>query len=189
MTFSVVARCARTGMFGVAVCSSSPAVAARCAYARAGTGAVASQNVTDPTLGPRTLDLMSAGASAPEAVAIVGRTATHAEHRQVLAVDASGKSAVHSGHQALGVWGDAKADDVACGGNLLADPAVPEAMVAAFLASDGHLGDRLVTTLRLPPAARARIVRGVPSTLRTGVLSRLQSKPSASVRPTLSVHT
>ena len=42
MTFSVVARCPETGMFGVAVSSSSPAVAARCAYARAGVGAVAS---------------------------------------------------------------------------------------------------------------------------------------------------
>ena len=48
MTFSIVARCAETGMFGVAVSSSSPAVAARCAYAQAGVGAVASQNVTDP---------------------------------------------------------------------------------------------------------------------------------------------
>ena len=51
MTFSLVARCAETGMFGVAISSSSPAVAARCAYARAGVGAVASQNVTDPTPG------------------------------------------------------------------------------------------------------------------------------------------
>ncbi|RVD09943.1 MAG: DUF1028 domain-containing protein, partial [Mesorhizobium sp.] len=51
MTFSIVARCSRTGMFGVAVSSSSPAVAARCAYAQAGAGAIASQNVTDPTLG------------------------------------------------------------------------------------------------------------------------------------------
>jgi uncharacterized Ntn-hydrolase superfamily protein len=58
MTFSLVARCRETGMFGVAVTSSSPAVAARCAYARAGVGAVASQNVTDPSLGPLALDLM-----------------------------------------------------------------------------------------------------------------------------------
>ncbi|RVC66397.1 DUF1028 domain-containing protein, partial [Mesorhizobium sp. M2A.F.Ca.ET.046.02.1.1] len=56
MTFSIVARCRRTGMFGVAVSSSSPAVAARCAYAQAGVGAVASQNVTDPTLGPKALE-------------------------------------------------------------------------------------------------------------------------------------
>ena len=57
MTFSLVARCAQTGMFGLAVASSSPAVAARFSYARAGVGAVASQNVTDPSLGPLTLDL------------------------------------------------------------------------------------------------------------------------------------
>ena len=55
MTFSLVARCAETGMFGLAISSSSPAVAARCAYARADVGAVASQNVTDPTLGPLAL--------------------------------------------------------------------------------------------------------------------------------------
>ena len=62
MTFSIVARCASTGMFGVAVSSSPPAVAARCAHARAGIGAVASQNVTDPALGRRALDLMALGA-------------------------------------------------------------------------------------------------------------------------------
>ena len=64
MTFSIVARCARTGMLGIAVSSSSPAVAARCAYARAHVGAVGSQNITDPTLGPRLLDLIALGAPA-----------------------------------------------------------------------------------------------------------------------------
>ena len=64
MTFSLVARCAETGMFGMAVASSSPAVAARCAYARARVGAVASQNVTDPSLGPKMLDLMERGLDA-----------------------------------------------------------------------------------------------------------------------------
>ena len=53
MTFSLVARCADTGMFGIAISSSSPAVAARCSFARAGVGAVATQNVTDPALGPK----------------------------------------------------------------------------------------------------------------------------------------
>ena len=71
MTFSLVARCAETGMFGVAISSSSPAVAARCSYARAGVGAVASQNVTDPTLGSLVLDLMGQGMSADAAIAEV----------------------------------------------------------------------------------------------------------------------
>jgi len=148
MTFSVVARCAETGMFGVAVSSSSPAVAARCAYAQAGVGAVASQNITDPTLGTRGLELMALGATAAEAVDILRKTSPHMDYRQVTAVDAQGRTAIHSGPNALGTWAEAKAENVACGGNLLADQGVPEAMVEAFLGSSGHLGDRLITVMR-----------------------------------------
>lgn len=148
MTFSIVARCSRTGMFGVAVSSSSPAVAARCAYAQAGVGAVASQNVTDPTLGTRALGLMARGASAAEAVAVLRRTGGHMEYRQLLAVDDAGISAIHSGPKALGIWAEARGENVACGGNLLANDGVPQAMVDAFLASEGHLGDRIVATMR-----------------------------------------
>jgi uncharacterized Ntn-hydrolase superfamily protein len=148
MTFSIVARCSRTGMFGVAVSSSSPAVAARCAYAQAGVGAVASQNITDPTLGPRGLELMARGASAAEAVAILKRTSAYSEYRQVLAVDSAGISAIHSGPKALGIWAEARAEDVACGGNLLANDGVPQAMVDAFLTSEGHLGDRIIASMR-----------------------------------------
>lgn len=148
MTFSLVARCADTGMFGVAIASSSPAVAARCAHARAGVGAVASQNVTDPALGPLSLDLMQGGLSAPEAVAEVERRARFPEYRQVLAVDGTGRTAIHTGAQALGIRGQAQAQDVAAAGNLLAGPGVPQAMVAAFADSRGHLGDRLLAALR-----------------------------------------
>lgn len=147
MTFSIVARCAETGMFGVAVSSSSPAVAARCAYARAGVGAAASQNVTDPRLGPQALDLMSLGASASEAIQILAATGGEMPYRQVLAVDAAGRAAIHSGPNALGIWAEAHARDVACGGNLLANSDVPQAMVDAFQQSTGFLGDRLIAAL------------------------------------------
>ncbi|HTR83725.1 MAG TPA: DUF1028 domain-containing protein [Reyranella sp.] len=148
MTFSIVARCRRTGMFGVAVSSSSPAVAARCAYAQAGVGAVTSQNVTDPTLGPKTLDLMARGATAAQAVEIVMAAAAHKNYRQVLAVDAQGTSAIYSGTNVLGTWAEARDTDVACGGNLLANTQVPTAMVASFLSSTGDLGDRLIAVMR-----------------------------------------
>jgi uncharacterized Ntn-hydrolase superfamily protein len=148
MTFSIIARCNRTGMFGVAISSSSPAVAARCSYAQAGVGAVASQNITDPSLGPKTLELMARGASAAEAVAIVMRAAAHGDYRQVMAVDKTGLSAIHSGSRVLGTWAEARDQDVACGGNLLANDRVPRAMVDSFLASKGGLGDRLVTAMR-----------------------------------------
>lgn len=153
MTFSLVARCAQTGMFGLAISSSSPAVAARCSYARAGVGAAASQNITDPTLGPLTLDLMEQGLSAPDAVSEVRRRGTFIDYRQVLAVDAQGRTAIHSGPNSLGIWTQAQADNVASGGNLLANDRVPQAIVDGFLAAPGHIGDRLIAAMRAGLAA------------------------------------
>ncbi|MEM6578386.1 MAG: DUF1028 domain-containing protein [Pseudomonadota bacterium] len=148
MTFSLVARCAETGMLGMAVSSSSPAVAARCAHARAGVGAVASQNVTDPALGAQTLDLMAGGLSAKAALRQVITEAPHIEYRQLVVIDARGETALYSGANVLGTWGEARGQDVASAGNLLARHDVPSAIVAAFEASQGHLGDRLITALR-----------------------------------------
>lgn len=153
MTFSLVARCPDTGMFGIAISSSSPAVAARCAYARAGVGAVASQNVTDPTLGPLTLDLMQGGLTAPEAIAEVARRGRFIEYRQVLAVDRNGRAAIHSGPNSLGIWTQAQGENVASGGNLLANEGVPQAIVDGYLASGGHIGDRLIAAMRAGLAA------------------------------------
>ena len=148
MTFSLVARCAETGMFGVAISSSSPAVAARCSYARAGVGAVASQNVTDPTLGPLALDLMASGLSAQATIAEVQRRGAHIDYRQVLAIDPSGGTAIHSGPNSLGIWTQAQGRDVASGGNLLSNEGVPQAIVDGFCDSTGHLGDRLIAALQ-----------------------------------------
>ena len=148
MTFSLVARCRDTGMFGMAISSSSPAVAARCAHARAGVGAVASQNITDPALGPRLLDLLQAGQSAADAIAAIVSSTPHIDYRQLIAVDAQGHTAIHSGAQVLGVWGAAQGPDVAAGGNLLANSRVPQALVDGFLAAKGHLGDRLLAAMK-----------------------------------------
>ncbi len=140
-------------MFGVAISSSSPAVAARCSHARAGVGAVASQNVTDPALGPLALDLMEGGMSARDAVAEVRGRARFPEYRQLLAVDGEGRAAIHSGENSLGTWSEAEGDNVASGGNLLAEESVPQAIVDGFLESAGHLGDRLIAALRAGLAA------------------------------------
>lgn len=153
MTFSLVARCAETGMFGVAISSSSPAVAARCSYARAGVGAVASQNVTDPTLGPLALDLMASGLSAEAAIAEVQKRGVYIAYRQVLAIDPAGGTAIHSGPNSLGIWTQAQGRDVASGGNLLANDQVPQAIVDGFAASVGHLGDRLIAAMQAGLAA------------------------------------
>lgn len=148
MTFSLVARCKDTGMFGVAVSSSSPAVAARCAHARAGAGAVASQNVTDPALGTRALDLLALGADAAQAIAVLQSSTQHLQYRQLLAVDSNGRSAIYSGTAALGTVAEAQTDNVASAGNLLANTDIAQAIVDYFVSSNGHLGDRLIGALR-----------------------------------------
>ncbi|QPM90555.1 DUF1028 domain-containing protein [Pseudooceanicola algae] len=153
MTFSLVARCAETGMFGLAISSSSPAVAARCSFARAGVGAVASQNVTDPSLGPATLDLMQGDMSAQAAVDEVMRVSNFTEYRQLIAIDKNGATAIHSGPNSLGIWTQASGLDVASGGNLLANDTIPQAIVDGFVAAKGHIGDRLVAAMRAGLAA------------------------------------
>ncbi len=153
MTFSIVARCEATGMFGVAISSSSPAVAARCVFARAGVGAVASQNVTDPSLGPLMLGLMQGGMTATEAMAQMRAQADFIAYRQVLAVDRAGNTAIHSGPHALGIWAQAEGPNAASGGNLLANDGVPQGIIEGFTAATGHLGDRLIAALRAGLAA------------------------------------
>jgi len=148
MTFSLVARSAETGQFGMVIASSSPAVAARCAHVRAGVGAVASQNVTDPALGPLVLDEMAAGLSAAAALDRIIGGRRHAEYRQLLVVDRTGAWAMHSGRQVLGLWGEAGGDGCAAGGNLLASADVPGAMIAGFAAARGDLPVRLMAALR-----------------------------------------
>ena len=153
MTFSLVARCARTGQFGMVISSSSPAVGARCVHLRAGVGGVASQNITDPGLGPMVLDQLQAGRGADAALSAVTGGRKHIAYRQLLVIDRVGHTAIHSGAEVLGLWGEAQGADCVAGGNLLGAASVPAAMVAAFEASTGHLGDRLVAALQAGLAA------------------------------------
>jgi uncharacterized Ntn-hydrolase superfamily protein len=147
MTFSIVARCAKTGQFGMAISSSSPAVAARCAHVRAGVGAVASQNITDPGLGPLVLDALASGRTAQGALAVVTENRPHIDYRQLVVVDRAGGTALFSGSFILGVHGHSTGRDCAAAGNLLAAPHVPKAMTVAFEATKGNLGERLMRAL------------------------------------------
>lgn len=155
MTFSITARCPRTGQFGVAIASSSPAVAARCAHARAGVGAVATQNVTDPRLGPIGLDVMARGYHADAAIAALGALAgAHAPWRQVSAVGHAGPPAVISGAKALGNNGHRLGTDAVAAGNLLADVAVLDAMLGTFAKDpEARLAERLLSALEAGLAA------------------------------------
>ncbi|MGA1180388.1 MAG: DUF1028 domain-containing protein, partial [Marivivens sp.] len=90
---------------------------------------------------------------AAEAVAEIQRRGAFIEYRQVLVVDATGETAIHSGPNSLGIWSEAQAENVASGGNLLANSDIPAAIVEGFLAAKGHIGDRLIAAMRAGLAA------------------------------------
>ena len=153
MTFSIAALDAETGALGVAITSSSICVASRCAFVRAGVGAALSQNVTDPRLGPRMLELMAGGLPAAGALARVQAEARHLDWRQLAAVDRRGGTAHLSGARALGIHAAAESGGCVAIGNLLVNPGVPPAMIEAFEKTSGQLAGRLVSALEAGLAA------------------------------------
>jgi uncharacterized Ntn-hydrolase superfamily protein len=154
MTFSLAGRCAESGMFGVAITTSSICVASRCPWARAGVGAVSTQNVTDPSIGPKVLDLLAQGRSAPEALSAVIGANKYPEFRQVTVIDRQGRTAHHSGSNVLGNHALSEGKDCIAAGNLLKSRDVPRAMTGGFEKSAGaHLAERLLRGLEAGLAA------------------------------------
>ncbi|WP_458115679.1 DUF1028 domain-containing protein [Arthrobacter sp. D2-10] len=152
MTFSIAATDGE-GRFGIAVSSSSPAVAARCAHLRDGVGVVSSQNITDPRLGGAILDRMQDGASAQEALDAVVRDAPAVDFRQLVVLDASGGSAVFSGAHTLGTYGEGRGPNCVAAGNMLASADVAQALCDGFDAATGELEIRLLAAMRAAEAA------------------------------------
>jgi uncharacterized Ntn-hydrolase superfamily protein len=131
------------------ITSSSPAVAARCLHLRPGVGAAASQNVTDPSLGPRLLAVLATGLAAGDALDRLVAAEPFAAFRQLTLVDAAGRTAAYTGARALGVHAVAHGEEAVAAGNLLANPDVPAGMLAAYAASDaGSFEERLLDGLR-----------------------------------------
>lgn len=154
MTFSIVGRCERTGQLGIAISSSSIAVGARCPWLRANVGAVATQNVTLPALGPQILDRLEQGGVDP-ATALRSALAQSkwSEYRQVTVVDAQGRTAFFSGDQALGTYHAVAGRQCVAAGNMLTSRDVIEAMVPAFENTPGMLADRLLAAMHAAMAS------------------------------------
>lgn len=152
MTFSILARDAG-GAVGMAVTSSSPAVAARCLHLRSGVGGVASQNITDPRYGRSLLDALARGLRADKALEELIASDPTAPYRQVSVVDQRGDTAVHSGGNTLGRYAAVESGGAVTAGNLLADEEIPQRMMDAYHSADGELEHRLLTAMLAGEAA------------------------------------
>ncbi len=154
MTFSITGHCTRTGMFGVAITTSSISVGSRCPHARAGCGAVATQNITDPNLGLLILKQLEGGESAKDALKKVIKDREHIQYRQLTVIDNEGTTAHFTGSEILGTNNVVEGDNCVAAGNLLSTAKVPQAMVDGFSSNpDDHIAERLLAGLEAGVAA------------------------------------
>jgi uncharacterized Ntn-hydrolase superfamily protein len=153
VTYSLVAREPETGRLGVAVQSHWFSVGAVVPWAAPGVGAVATQSVAEITYGPRGVELMSAGASAREALDRLTGQDPGAAVRQVAMIDASGAVAVHTGADCVQFAGHVTGHQVSCQANMMRSERVWPAMLEAFEAAEGELAWRLLAALDAAEAA------------------------------------
>lgn len=146
-TFSIVAFDPATGSLGVAVQSKFLAVGAVVPWARAGVGAVATQALANTRFGPRGLELLEQGLSPDEVGRRLLAEDEGREDRQFGIVDAHGRSFAFTGSRCFQWAGHVTGPGFAAQGNILAGPAVVEAMAEAFQATTGDLAARLVAAL------------------------------------------
>jgi uncharacterized Ntn-hydrolase superfamily protein len=154
MTFSIAARCDRTGMLGAAVTTSSIAVGSRCAFAVADVGAALTQHSTDPRLGPLMLDQLRRGYTVEQAIgAAVGGT-PRSDWRQLAVIDRKGRSASYSGTSVKPERSETHGRDCVAIANIVRSDTVPGAMVKAFEAQpEAPLALRLIDALAAGDAA------------------------------------
>jgi uncharacterized Ntn-hydrolase superfamily protein len=149
MTYSIAGRCARTGMLGTIVTTSSIAVGNRCQFARSNVGAVLTQHRTDPRLGPLGLEFMALGLTAEETIKALVSATPHHGWRQLAVIDAAGRSAHYSGGNIRSIHAGVSGRDCVAIGNVIRSTEVPAAMVRAFEAEPAKpLAERLCAALK-----------------------------------------
>lgn len=147
-TFSITARCPRTGEFGVAVSTKVPAVGSLCPFARADVGAIASQSFVNPYLGIWGLQHLAEGLSAEETLGKLLASDPDAQKRQLAVVDRDGRAAAFTGTECDTWNGHRTGDGYAVAGNMLVGRETIDAMAVAFEAKAGEsLAERLLSAL------------------------------------------
>ena len=147
MTFSIVARDPKTKALGVSVSTAVPAVGSVVPHVEAGVGAVATQAQTNVLYGIEGLKLLKADLSPQTALETILQRDIDREKRQVIIIDAQGRTDAFTGRENIEWKGHMVGKDCAVAGNMLAGSRVLEAMIETFEATKGKLAERLLKAL------------------------------------------
>ena len=183
-TFSVVGRCARTGMLGIAIATSEMAVGSRCIHVAPGVGAIITQASTNPRLGYLGLNLLRAGYTAPRVLEEIVASDAFVERRQLGCLDTTGLAAARTGSGNKPWAGHRTDQNVVVAANLVAGPQVADAMLDVFVKEhDRPLWERLLGALEAGKAAG-----GQPSGELSSGLYVVDREPYATVDLRVDLH-
>jgi uncharacterized Ntn-hydrolase superfamily protein len=150
MTFSVLAKCERTGMFGMAIATRPIAIGAKCPFVRPHIGGLMVQANGDPRLGALGLKMLEMGYSAAKVLQELAESdgAENIEWRQIMVIDKDGNTAARTGTQNEEWRGHIAKKNFCVAGNRLASEKTAADMAAAFEKSAGEeLAERLLRAL------------------------------------------
>ena len=183
-TFSLIGRCERTGMFGIAIATSEMAVGSRCIHVAPGVGAVITQASTNPRLGHLGLNLLRAGYSAPRVLEEIAASDQYVERRQLGCLDMTGLAAARTGADNKPWAGHRVERNVVVAGNMVAGADVADSMFETFQKTgDLALWERLLRALEAGKAAG-----GQPNGEISGGLYVVDREPYAMVDLRVALH-
>jgi uncharacterized Ntn-hydrolase superfamily protein len=166
MTFSIVAKCAQTGQFGIGAATAVPAVGKLLTHALAGIGAVATQAKLNPYLGIDGLRYLAEGMSAEAVRARLLAEDPAREVRQFCVMDRNGATAVYTGAECIPWAGSLERRGFSIQGNRIAGPEVLEAAAEAFTVCENRpLADRLMEALAAGDACGGDVKGEVSATI------------------------
>ena len=149
MTWSIVFRDAEKGLLGIAVSTCAFAVGSRVPFIETGVGAIASQAFVNPFYGRRGIELLRAGATAEQMIAIVTAGDAGRAQRQVHAIDSAGGRAAYTGADCIPWCGHLVRHGYSVAGNMLSGPSVIEETARVFdAAADEPLPRRFLKALK-----------------------------------------
>lgn len=134
MTYSIIARCPRTGRLGLGITTFSIAAGGRCEGILAGVGICKTQAYVNRGNDPLALSLLAQGFAPTHVMSRLAANDPDHDYRQIAILDREGNGVGHTGSGTRPWSGHAVGTGYVAFGNVLAGPQVVEAIVAGFLA-------------------------------------------------------
>ena len=145
MTFTLVARCPKSGQIGIGIATYSIGVGLYCNGLRANVGATMTQAFVNQGNNTLALRLLAQGFSAGSVLQQLLANDPYAEYRQIGVIDRSGTAVAHTGPRTRGWSSHVTGENCVAFGNGLVGEEVVDAIAAGFMAEpDADLEHRLL---------------------------------------------